>query len=45
VGPHPGAQAIGSGERTFTGILEHSDASQTTLAEALGAMEAQKQVI
>ncbi len=38
-------QAIGSGERTFTGIAHRAHVSDQTLLQALTAMETQKRVI
>lgn len=38
-------KAIGSGERTFSGILQHSDVSAKTLSETLDSMEQKKRVI
>lgn len=38
-------KAIGSGERTFSGILQHSDVSEKTLSDTLGSMEEKKRVI
>ena len=38
-------KAIGSGERTFSGILQHSDVGQTALSDILDAMETKKRVI